>query len=92
MDTPLPEDTVTRIECEYNGSTYHYDLYIPVGYGSNLAAEFPVLFVFSPGGNATMGNMENWLRNKKWLAVMLVESRNGPWEPIIEKQKDNLLG
>lgn len=84
MDTPLPDDTITRIECDYNGNTYHYDLYIPMGYGSGSVSSYPVLFIFSPGGNAVMGNMEDWLRDKRWLVAMMVESRNGPWEPIIE--------
>jgi hypothetical protein len=84
INMALPDDTITRVECEFGTTTYHYDLYIPVGYSSDTTTNYPVLFVFSPGGNAVMGNMESWLRDNRWLAVMLVESRNGPWDPIIE--------
>lgn len=84
MDTPLPDDSITRIECEFDTTTYHYDLYVPDGYESDTDTNYPVLFIFSPGGNATMGNMESWLKDERWLAVMLVESKNGPWDPIIE--------
>lgn len=84
LDTPLQDDSITRIECEHDSTIYHYDLYVPDGYANDATKSYPVLFIFSPGGNAVMGNMESWLRNERWLAVMLVESKNGPWEPIIE--------
>lgn len=83
--TILPDDHITRIECDYyNGNTYHYDLYIPRGYNDNHEKNYPVIFIFSPGGNATMNNMKKWIVEHQWLAVMLVESQNGPWDPIVE--------
>ncbi len=78
----LNEDSIVRYAASYQGTTYHYDLYVPKGYNQEPEQEFPVLFIFSPGGNAVLGEMEGWVRAQRWLAVMLVESKNGPWEPI----------
>ena len=83
LDTYLVENSITRIESEYNNIKYHYDVYLPNDYHSSQKPH-PVLFIFSPGGNARMNNMEDWVRENNWIAVMLVESRNGPWTPIIE--------
>ena len=69
-----------RISCAYGDETYHYDLYIPQGYHADTSSRFPALFIASPGGNATMGNAEGWIRSHGWLAVMLVEAQNGPPE------------
>jgi len=82
FDNALAENRITRIECEYNDVTYHYDVYLPNDYHTSKKPH-PVIFIFSPGGYARMNNMENWIREHNWIAVMLVESRNGPWDPII---------
>jgi hypothetical protein len=74
----LPEGTITRYAASYNGVTYHYDLYVPQGYNADPEKYYPVIFICSPGGNAVMGNMEGWIKAHRWLAVMLVEARNGP--------------
>jgi dienelactone hydrolase len=78
----LAADSINRITVAYGAETYHYDLYVPVGYAEQAAQEYPVLFIFSPSGNAALGEMANWVRQHQWLAVMLVEAQNGPWEPI----------
>ena len=63
---------------------YHYTLWLPKGYAASGAAKrFPCMFIFSAGGNAGMGNMAEHLKAKGYVVVMLVESRNGPWEPIV---------
>ena len=83
LSTYLPEERSTRVECEYDGAIYHYDVYVPAGYYGSSGKNYPVIFIFSPGGNATMNTMEHWIKAHHWIAVMLVESRNGPWSPII---------
>ncbi len=79
---PLQEDAITRFEARYAGVTSHFDLYVPKGYNANPNKKYPVLFICSPSGNAVMGNVEAWVKSRQWLAVMLVEAKNGPWEPI----------
>ena len=98
MDAALKEDGITRITCAYGGEAvtpapgitftpakgeYHYDLYVPPGYRADPKAVFPCLFVASPGGNAKLGIMADRVKRDRFIAVMLVESKNGAWEPGI---------
>ena len=62
---------------------YHYDLYLPVGYHADSKPCFACLFVASPGGNAGLGAMSERVKRDRFVAVMLVESKNGAWEPGI---------
>ena len=75
---PLPANEITRMLCTFAGETFHYDLFIPPGYYDDPNRRYPVVFIASAGGNATMGNLEEWIRAHQWLAVMLVEAQNGP--------------
>jgi len=70
-------------ECEECKGTYHYRLWLPKGYHSAPHRRWPCLFVASGGGNPKMGPMARWLKANGYIVVMLVESRNGPWAPII---------
>jgi hypothetical protein len=56
---------------------YHYDIYLPPGYYADSKKRYPCIFITSPGGNARLGALKNWVKEKKWIAVMLIESRNG---------------
>jgi len=86
-DTPLPEGKETTVACrmEDGGKEWHYRVYIPQGYQAEADAgrTYPVLVISSPGGNARMGLMADWIKRNGFLAIMLVEAKNGPWEPII---------
>lgn len=82
-DQALPPGETTTIECEYKGTAYHYKVYIPEGYDKTPDRKYPAIFIFSPGGNANIGVLKDWITNEKWVAIMMVESQNGPWEPII---------
>src|SRR5262245_30319280 len=64
---------------------WHYDVFVPDGYSAQLKRRFPCLFISSPGGNAAtfFPLYQDWLAKHEWLAVMLVESRNGPIEPCL---------
>lgn len=61
---------------------YHYDLYLPPGYEQNKTEVYPCLFIADPAGNAHLGNMADRVKRDEMIAVMLVESKNGDWEPI----------
>ena len=63
--------------------TYHYKLWLPKGYLADSKRSWPTCFIASPGGNAGMGKMAEWLKANGYIVVMLVESKNGPWAPII---------
>jgi len=62
---------------------YTYKLWLPEGYLADSTRRWPCLFIASPGGDAKMGRMVDWIRQRKFIAIMLVESRNGPWGPIV---------
>jgi predicted peptidase len=62
---------------------YHYKLWLPKGYLAEPQKRWPCMFIFSPGGNASMGNMADHLKTNGFVVVMLVESKNGPWEPLV---------
>jgi hypothetical protein len=62
---------------------YTYKLWLPPGYLADTTRRWPCLFIASPGGDAKMGRMADWIRQHKFIAIMLVESRNGPWGPIV---------
>ncbi len=96
MDAVLKEDGITRITCVYDGEPvkpapgvtfkpakgeYHYDLYLPPGYRANADDVYSCLFVASPGGKAGLGAMADRVKRDRFVAVMLVESKNGAWEP-----------
>ena len=70
-------------ECENTKGTYHYKLWLPAGYLADPKKRWPCLFIASFGGNARMGDFAPWLKENGYIVVMLVESKNGPWEPII---------
>jgi hypothetical protein len=97
-DAELKVDGVTSITVSYDGGPvqasptfklqpakgeYHYDLYLPPGYNDDPKETFPVLFIASPGGNAKTGIWLPRLKSDRFVAVMLIESKNGPWEPIV---------
>ena len=78
----IPVFTTPR-EAEEAKGIYHYRLWVPRGYQGQPTRRWPCLFIASPGGNARMGNMSERLKSGGYIVVMLVESRNGPWQPTI---------
>lgn len=62
---------------------YHYRLWLPRGYLADAQRSWPCMFIADPGGDANFGNMGNWLKSHGYIVVLLQESRNGPWQPII---------
>ena len=65
--------------------TYHYEVYLPPGYDVETDRSYPCIFVMSPGGkpHGLFKTFANQARQHKWIAVLLMEARNGPWEPIV---------
>ena len=70
-------------EAQNTLGTYHYKLWLPKGYNADINKQWPCMFIMSPEGNASMGEMANYLGSNGFVVVMLVEAKNGPWEPII---------
>lgn len=62
---------------------YHYRLWVPAGYSTDPKRTWKTIFIASPGGNAQLGAMGDWVKSHGYIAVMLEESRNGPYGPII---------
>ncbi|MCX6918283.1 MAG: hypothetical protein NTX41_03175 [Verrucomicrobia bacterium] len=93
--TPLTEalkdGTETRITCVYKGAgtlaamsgTYHYKLWVPAGYSADPKIAWKTIFIADPSGKAKLGAMGDWIKAHGYIAVMLEESKNGPWEPTI---------
>jgi len=73
----------TEKEAQKTLGTYHYKLWLPKGYNADLSKRWPCMFVMSPSGNASMRPMTDYLKNNGFVVVMLVEAKNGPWEPIV---------
>jgi predicted peptidase len=73
----------TPKEAQNTKGTYHYKLWLPKGYSADPKKQWPCMFIMSAGGNASMGKMENYLKSNGFVVVMLVEAKNGPWEPIV---------
>lgn len=55
---------------------FHYDLFVPSGYNTQIDRWYPLMIIASAGGNATMGKMAERLTRDGWIVAMLVESRN----------------
>ncbi len=70
-------------ESEQARGSYHYKLWLPRGYLADTARRWPCMFIADPGGNAGMGNMAARLQAGGYVVAMLVESKNGPWVPIV---------
>lgn len=78
----------------YKGNNiFHYRLHLPVGYHTNKGRKYPCIFIASPGGNAGMGKMADRLKRDEWVAVMLVESKNGTpdWLPNFLAAHDDVV-
>jgi hypothetical protein len=88
-DLVIKEGVETRIACDHNGGyskysgIYHYRVVLPKGYHADTTKEWSALFVASPGGNASMGNMADWIKKHGYIAILLDESKNGPWDPSV---------
>jgi hypothetical protein len=91
LTEPLKDGTETRITCAYKGAgkfaalsgTYHYVLRIPEGYSADARKTWKSIFIADPNGKARLGAMADWVKAHGYVAIMLEESRNGPWEPIL---------
>lgn len=62
---------------------WHYKLWLPKGYLADAFKKWPCMFIMSPSGNASMGAMADHLKAKGYVVVMLIESKNGPWGPVM---------
>ena len=85
----IKEGVETRIACDHNGGyskysgVYHYRVVLPKGYHGDANKSWPAIFIASPGGNASMGNMADWIKKHGYIAILLDESKNGPWDPSV---------
>jgi hypothetical protein len=70
-------------DCQAATGTYHYVLWLPKGYLADAQRRWPCMFIADALGQAKMGNMAACLKTRGYVVVMLVESKNGPWPPII---------
>jgi len=91
LSETLKDGTETRITCAYKGTgklaamsgTYHYKLWVPEGYAADPKKTWKTIFIADPNGKAKLGAMGDWIKTHGYIAVMLEESKNGPWEPTI---------
>jgi len=79
-DVPVFE---SASDCVAATGTYHYVLWLPHGYLADTQRRWPCMFIADALGQAKMGSMAACLKAKGYIVVMLVESRNGPWPPIV---------
>ena len=86
-DSFLPGKEYYGIACLKAPDT-HYNLYLPSSY--DPAKKWPLLFIYSAGGNARFDQYKETAEQIGWILVGSVACRNGPMEPII-KHQDALL-
>ena len=79
----IPGKVYSSIACLKAPDT-HYNLYLPSSY--DPAKKWPLLFIFSPMGNADFYQNQETAEKIGWILVGSVECRNGPMEPIIKHQ------
>jgi hypothetical protein len=63
--------------------TYHYKLWLPASYAAEPQKRWPCIFIMSPSGNISMGNMTAYLKANGYVVVMLLDAKNGDWSPIV---------
>lgn len=78
----LPRRFAGMVKLASFAGIYHYTVYLPAGYNTDTDRQYPCIFVASPGGNAKVRIVKDFVDANKWIAIMLVESKNGPWTPI----------
>jgi hypothetical protein len=91
LTEPLKDGAETRITCIYKGTgksaalsgAYHYRLWVPEGYSADPKKTWKTIFIADPNGKAKLGAMGDWIKKHGYIAVMLEESKNGPYEPNI---------
>jgi len=91
LTEPLKDGTETRITCVYKGAskagaasgTYHYKLWVPEGYSADPKKTWKTIIIADPNGKAKLGAMGDWIKAHGYIAVMLEESKNGSWGPIV---------
>jgi len=81
--TPPAAGTTTEIACLEGAVPYHYQLRLPKGY--DPAKPAPLLVVLSPGGNAKP-LQPKLLDELGWVCAALTESKNGPWDPVVQNR------
>ena len=74
---PQPYDDLSATAGDYS-----YSVYIPPGYNEHPNQRYPALFIMSPDGHASLGNVAARAHDEGWVVVMFVEARNGDWGPI----------
>ena len=82
-----PLKLVDTVTFNYNAASYTYSVRLPPKY--NTKAKWPVLFCFDPGGNGTDATKRFAYAadNLGWIVVGSLDTKNGPWEPIIAAQE-----
>ena len=93
LTVPLKDGTAMRITCvqKVGGSgkdaptpgVYHYRLWVPEGYSADPKKTWKTIFIADPNGKAKLGAMGSWIKAHGYIAVMLEESKNGPYGPNI---------
>ena len=92
MDAEIPETTPHTIACRVPEASrfpdtgeklYHYTAYLPAGYKAD-DRPYPVLWICSPQGNANPLWHKDVLDREQMIGVALVESKNGPMQPVVE--------
>jgi hypothetical protein len=93
LNEPLKDGTEVRITCVQKSigagmdaptpGTYHYRLWVPEGYSADPKKTWKTLFIADPNGKAKLGAMSAWVKEHGYIAVMLEESKNGPYGPNI---------
>ena len=81
---PHPAGQLTENVASFYDPKYHYTIYVPKAYTPDKL--WPLLLCFSPSGNAGeyVKKMITVAEECGWIVAGAIESKNGPYEPIVE--------
>ncbi|PCJ59990.1 MAG: hypothetical protein COA79_09290 [Planctomycetota bacterium] len=74
---------IKNVACVKSPGT-HYNLFLPSNYDAKK--EWPLMFIFSPSGNANPSMYQEQAEKLGWILIGSVECKNGPMDPIIKHQ------
>lgn len=66
---------------------FDVDLFIPDAYGAQPARKFPLMYVNSPNGKPNVKAYSEWANKFSIVLLGINGAENGPWEPIVARQK-----
>jgi len=66
---------------------FNIDLFIPDAYAQQPEQRFPLLYMNAPNGKPKVKAFTDWANKMSVVLLGINGAQNGPWEPIVARQK-----